>query len=218
VIITNAVGRLRKFITADEIPFVGGSLCLDLVNTSGARVTGAPRERLTSYRDLLVWGRRAGIVDAKAERSLRAAAEHRADADGVVKRIRKLREELYELFLGIAEGRRADPTLVASLSRRWRAARNRQQLVAAERGFELKLVPDGDDVDRLLWPIVMSAVELLTSDRLRLIRRCAECDWLFLDESKNGSRKWCKSTCGNRARSRERYERMRRARASTVRR
>ena len=195
---------------------MGGSLCLDLVNTSGARVTGAPRERLTSYRDLLVWGRRAGIVDAKAERSLRATAEHRADADGVVKRIRKLREELYELFLGIAEGRRADPTLVASLSRRWRAARNRQQLVAAERGFELKLVSDGDDVDRLLWPIVMSAVELLTSDRLRLIRRCAECDWLFLDESKNGSRKWCKSRCGNRARSRERYERTRRARASTV--
>jgi predicted RNA-binding Zn ribbon-like protein len=211
------VGRPRSFITADEIPFVGGSLCLDLLNTTGARATGAPRERLRTYQDLLIWGRRAGIVDVTAEKLLRtAAAARKAEADRTLKRIRTLREELYQLFLGIAEGRRVDQTLVASLSRRWRAARSREQLVADKCGFELKLVTRADDLDGLLWPLVTSAVELLTTDRLLLIRRCAECDWLFLDESKNHSRRWCKSTCGNRARARERYHRIRQLRDQAV--
>ena len=204
------MGRPRKLVAVREIPFVAGSLCLDLANTTGARASAAPRERLTSYHDLLVWSERAGVLDPKAARRLRAAAVDREDdATRVLTRVRTLREELYQLFLRIAEGRHVNATQVARLGRRWRAARSRQELVAGEGKFELRLVASADDVDLMLWPIVMSAVELLTSDRVGLVRRCAECDWLFLDESKNGSRRWCKLTCGNRARSRERYERTR---------
>jgi predicted RNA-binding Zn ribbon-like protein len=206
------VSRPRKFVAVEEIPFVAGSLCLDLANTTGAR-EGAARERLSNYHDLLVWSERAGIATPKTVRRLRAAATDReADAARALARLRTLREDLYQLFLQIVEGRPVDARRIAGLDRLWRAARSRQELVTGDRGVELRLVANADDLDRALWPIVLSAVELLTSDRLRLIRRCAECDWLFLDESKNGSRRWCKSTCGNRARSRQRYERTRRAR------
>lgn len=206
------MGRPRKIVAVDEIPFVAGSLCLDLTNTTGARASGAPRERLTSYDDLLVWGERAGIVEPKAVRRLRAAAAARnADAVRALTRVRSLREDLYELFLAIAEGRDVEAARVARLGRLWRAARSHQELTKGERGVELRLVSNASEFDHLLWPVVLSAVELLTSDRLHFIRRCAECDWLFLDESKNGSRRWCKSTCGSRARSRERYKRRQRA-------
>lgn len=210
MIISDELGRPRTFLGVNAIPLVAGCLCLDLdlVNTTGARESGASRERITSYSDLLVWSQRAGIVDPKAARRLRTAAVDReGHAARALRRVHALREQLYRLFLGIAERRHADAGLVDGLGRWWRAARNRQELVATEGRFEFR-VANADDFDRMLWPIITSAVELLTSDRLRLIRRCAECNWLFLDESKNGSRKWCKSTCGNRARSRERYERL----------
>ncbi len=81
--------------------------------------------------------------------------------------------------------------------------------MAGEHGFELRIVTSGTNLTSLIPPIVASAVDLLTSERLSLVKRCAECDWLFLDTSKNGKRRWCKAACGNRARSRERYERLR---------
>ncbi|MGH9161067.1 MAG: CGNR zinc finger domain-containing protein [Vicinamibacteraceae bacterium] len=205
------MGRPRKLVGIEEMPFVAGSLCLDLVNTTGARATGAPRERLSTYHDLLVWSERAGIVDATAARRLRSAARDReADATRALAGVRQVREALYRLFLGIAERHHVDPKRVAHLGSLWRAAQSRQELVVSENGVELRLVANKADLDEMLWPIVLSAVELLTG-RLHLLRRCAECDWLFLDESKNGSRRWCKSTCGNRARSRERYKRGRTA-------
>jgi len=62
------------------------------------------------------------------------------------------------------------------------------------------------------WPTVASAVELLTSERLTRTKRCGECDWLFVDESKNRSRTWCKKLCGDRTRARRHYDRIRRQR------
>jgi predicted RNA-binding Zn ribbon-like protein len=43
----------------------------------------------------------------------------------------------------------------------------------------------------LLWPIALSALELLTSPQLIRVKKCAGCPWVFLDQSKNLSRRWC---------------------------
>jgi predicted RNA-binding Zn ribbon-like protein len=72
---------------------------------------------------------------------------------------------------------------------------------------------DSPDLDRVLWPAVVSAAELLTSDDLGRVRECASerCAWLFLDRSKNQSRRWCDMTvCGNRSKARRHYSRLRR--------
>jgi predicted RNA-binding Zn ribbon-like protein len=64
-------------------------------------------------------------------------------------------------------------------------------------------------MDSLLWPIVASAVDLLTSGDIADVKKCDECDWLFLDSSKNRSRRFCKTVCGDRARARRYYARHR---------
>jgi predicted RNA-binding Zn ribbon-like protein len=59
--------------------------------------------------------------------------------------------------------------------------------------------------DRILWPVVRSAADLVTSDQADRIRECAgeNCSWLFLDSSRNRSRRWCSmASCGNRAKAR----------------
>ena len=65
-------------------------------------------------------------------------------------------------------------------------------------------------IERLvLWPVVWSAVRLLSSPELASVRKCAApgCGWLFVDGTKNGSRRWCSmSVCGNRDKVR-RYRR-----------
>jgi predicted RNA-binding Zn ribbon-like protein len=65
---------------------------------------------------------------------------------------------------------------------------------------------------RLLWPIAESAAELLTSQEVSSIRLCEapDCDWLFLDNSRNRSRRWCDmKICGNREKARRHYRRSR---------
>ena len=66
-------------------------------------------------------------------------------------------------------------------------------------------------LDQVLWPVAQSAAELLVQGSLERIRECpgqGTCGWLFLDLSKNASRRWCDMrVCGNRAKARRHYAR-----------
>ncbi len=76
--------------------------------------------------------------------------------------------------------------------------------------FEWAWALDANDLDRMLWPIVRSAAEMLTSGDLGRVRQCARegCDWLFVDASKNHSRRWCSmNMCGSRVKARRYYQR-----------
>jgi predicted RNA-binding Zn ribbon-like protein len=211
------VGRRRTFLGVDAMPLVGGSLCLDLANTTGARASEEPRERLMRYADVLVWATRSGVLTETEARRLGVASRQRPqDAGRAIHRLRRVREEIHQTFAAIAAGAEPPHDTITALGHRWRAARSRQELVAEEGRYTLRLVADGDDLDRVLWPVIASTIELLTSDRRALVKQCAECDWLFIDDSKNGSRRWCKGTCGSRARARTRYARDRRAKSSTA--
>jgi predicted RNA-binding Zn ribbon-like protein len=72
---------------------------------------------------------------------------------------------------------------------------------------------DGDSsVNRLLWPVVRAAGELLVSPDRARVRECASgvCSWLFIDRSPTQRRRWCSmKTCGNRDKVRRFYERKR---------
>jgi predicted RNA-binding Zn ribbon-like protein len=61
----------------------------------------------------------------------------------------------------------------------------------------------------MLAPIAWSAADLLTGPRAQRVRQCADekgCGWLFIDESRAGTRRWCSmGECGNRAKARRHY-------------
>jgi predicted RNA-binding Zn ribbon-like protein len=167
---------------------------LDFVNTSGARSSSAPRERLTRDADLRAWSRRVGLG---------------SPGRTTLARTLELRELLYAILRPLSDGAEPSPEKIATLGAWWRAERTRCELVSRAGAFALERRAGGDETDAMLWPIVASAVELLTSERLARLKRCGECDWLFLDVSKNGSRTWCKKDCGDRARARRHYARVR---------
>jgi predicted RNA-binding Zn ribbon-like protein len=190
------------------MPLVGGALCLDFVNTTGARASETPRERLVRFADLLAWCQRTGILNARpAARSRRQGAHHPDTQERLLVDARSLREDLFAIFVATASGRRCPANAVERLADRWRRAQRCRTLEVVRDRFALTMRANVADFDRLMTPVVTSAVDLLTSNRLVRVKKCAECDWLFVDESKNGSRRWCKDTCGNRVRSRHRYAR-----------
>ena len=99
---------------------------------------------------------------------------------------------------------------LSALNAALREASARLEVAPSAGGFEWTWVLDEDELDRVLWPIVGSAANLLTSAELGRVRQCARrgCDWLFVDLSKNQSRRWCSmELCGSRVKSRRYYRR-----------
>lgn len=184
-----------------------GELCLDFANTVDARPTEARRELLAEYDDLIRWSVQAGIITAQTAKRLRKKApQHRRQASTALRRARLLREAIFEVFNASAQGVSPAISALDTLNEHVAAAFSRLRIGRSEGSFQWEWEWEEEDaLDRMLWPVARSAAELLTSDRLKRVRVCsaAECDWLFLDQSKNSSRRWCDMTvCGNRAKAR----------------
>ena len=189
--------------------FKGGRLCLDFANTVGGR-RAHPTEFLNRYADLVAWGRQAGVLsDGEARRLMRLAAQRPADAARTLADAIALREALYRVFSSAAGG----PAVAADLeilNSALRRAMSHLRIVPGAREFAWTWDAEEGALDRVLWSVVRSAADLLASDEVLRVARCAaqDCDWLFLDTSRNRSRRWCDMRdCGNRAKARRHYAR-----------
>ena len=198
-----------------QFELTGGRLCLDFANTLDNRPTDQPQERLATYADLISWSVQAGALQQPAARRLEALAARRArEAAEVLGRARDLREAIFAVLSGHAADRPAPAGALEVLQSALPGAMSRLRLAPGKTGFSWGWDADDEALDAMLWPVVRSATDLLTSDDLDRVRVCAgqRCNWLFLDQSRNRSRRWCDMTvCGNRDKARRFY---RRARAS----
>jgi predicted RNA-binding Zn ribbon-like protein len=197
-----------------ELTLLAGELCLDFANTAEWHASDQPYEHLDTYNDLVAWAEHAKLIRAEqAGRLRRQAAEAPEAAERTLQEAITLRETIYRIFTAVASGE--DPT-EADLARLNIAFSNllpRTHLSPDDGSYEWLWVEEGDDLDLLLFPILRSAVQLLTSGELDRVGQCADdrgCGWLFLDMSRNRSRRWCDmEDCGNRAKAKRYYERHR---------
>jgi predicted RNA-binding Zn ribbon-like protein len=187
---------------------IGGALCLDFVNTVGWRGnTDHPGDHLTSYDELLIWSEISGALNRAEGRSIKRAARQRKDvAGGVLNTAIELREALAQLFTGTADSH--GPLMIVNDLLAQAPARRAIAPLAA--GFDWQTDKRHDLLLQPLWPVLWSATDLLTSERLQRVGSCRNpsCGWLFLDLSRNRSRRWCSmADCGNRAKARRHYAR-----------
>jgi predicted RNA-binding Zn ribbon-like protein len=193
--------------------FTGGRPCLDFSNTlSGGRAH--PIERLTTYEDLVAWARQASVLsEGDARRLLRKAEQHPKHGAKALAEAIALREALYRIFSSAADDSGPLGADLETLNTALARALDHLRVARNGKGFTWEWDP-GDALDRMLWPVVRSAADLLVSDDVRRVRRCGgeNCDWLFLDTSRNHSRRWCSMRdCGNRAKARRYYARQKSA-------
>lgn len=197
----------------------GGDVCLDFANTLGGS-RESPREYLTRYEDLVAWSRQAGITtDIEARHLLREARRNPEGSAATLVEARDLREAIYRIFAAVAGGVPSKADDLAVLNAALVRALPHLRVETSGDGFAWRWEAEAGELDRALWVVARAAADLLVSEETRArVRKCGGtgCDWLFLDASRNHSRRWCDmKSCGNRAKARRYYERKQR-RSGTV--
>jgi predicted RNA-binding Zn ribbon-like protein len=192
----------------DPGPFdrCAGHLALDFADAVSGRHTGQPADLLPTYAELIAFARQCELAPpAQLRRLERRAMRDRAAAEAVRARAVELREALYRMFTALAGRRAIDAADLAIFNR----ALARMRI---GRDLEWEWAAGPDALDSVLGPIVRAALDLLQSSERERIRACdaRECRWLFLDSSRNRSRRWCDmKVCGNRDKVRRFHERHR---------
>ena len=214
------MGHGRSIATLD---LVGGTPALDLANTINSRHR-PEHDYLRSTADLVEWAGHAGLFSADERDGLATGDPgDAADEQGarVIRTVLRLREAIYRTFSARAAGAPPAPDDVRLVADAYAAA------ISAAR-FDAAPVPGAAPgpgaAVRPSWPVAngagtallhrlaFDAGELLLDPAVP-IGECPSCGWLFLDRSRNGSRRWCDmQTCGSRDKMRSH-----RARAATAR-
>jgi predicted RNA-binding Zn ribbon-like protein len=193
---------------------IAGNLALDFVNTLDDRHVNdrhiKPKELLETYLDLARFGEDTGLLSDRQVDQLYERSPLDPGAQSALLWGRQLREAIHDVFWAIMNKRPVPPAALARLNADAQTAAGHMRLIPAKGGgFEWSF-DDFSDFDGMLWPIARAAVDLLASDLLPYVRACSskDCEWFFLDTSKNHHRRWCDMTrCGNRAKVQRFYAR-----------
>lgn len=181
----------------------GGNLSLDFVNTLDERA-GDPEELLTSFSRLLQWSRQSSAITEENYESLVAAEERNPRrSEEALRKALELRETLFRSIDAIIRNGELPPSNLKALEK-WKRAADLKKSFRFERN-RLEFNYEDSDPTSTFWPVVDSAFDLFSSERAcSRLKLCAgeTCDWAFLDQSRQGNRRWCDmSVCGNRAKA-----------------
>jgi predicted RNA-binding Zn ribbon-like protein len=170
-----------------ELPIVAAHPALDFANTVDDPLGEKRFDHIAGYPALLAWSVRAGTLPESAADALhRAAQDAPRRAAAVVHRAAALRDALNDTFGALAAGDDPGPG--------WAGLR---PFVAEALGHAALTGPPPvlrwhlADLEVPLWPVAEAAYRLLTGAETARLKQCSGCPWLFVDRSKNGSRRWC---------------------------
>jgi predicted RNA-binding Zn ribbon-like protein len=191
---------------AAEFQLVAGHLALDFANTLDYRYDPDRLiDLLPGYERFLAFCRQSGVITAAQMRKLLGGLSE-FDSQRVLKEAIEFREALYFLILSAVHGRRPDESHLRALNRIISDARAVDEVVWHKRGFVRSFRDVTERPDGPLQQV------LITSSDIYSVRECSEktCRWLFLDRSRNHSRRWCDmQLCGNRSKAKRFYARTR---------
>ncbi|MBE3089419.1 MAG: CGNR zinc finger domain-containing protein [Actinobacteria bacterium] len=197
---------------AANLSLEGGELCLDFTNTVDWRNDNKrQKEWLNDFSDLILWSRHVGILEEKTAQALSLKAWQQPDkAKQLYKKAIELREILFHIFSSLAIERKTEDYNLSIFNHFLVEAMGKSCLVSLQDGFTWSFCQEPDSMDFILNPIIKSAADLLVSPDLKRLKICADdcCGWLFIDMSRNNSRRWCNmKDCGNRAKAYRYYHR-----------
>jgi predicted RNA-binding Zn ribbon-like protein len=162
---------------------IGGNVAVDFVNTVDPDLPGG--DHLPSYVAFRAWAEGLGL----------------SPGGGTIAEVHAVRARIDAVLRPLAAAGTPSTAALEALRRLELDALGRARLRPGEWRWE-----DGSALDRL----VHSAADLVLTGPCDRLRVCGNCPWLFLDLSRNGSRRWCSmESCGTAVKVRRLTERRR---------
>jgi predicted RNA-binding Zn ribbon-like protein len=208
---TQPVIDLEK-LEGPQFDFDSGDLSLDFANTAEFHASHHPEEYLNSYTDFLRWAALGRVVPAGSGQSLfKYALAHPQEAENTLVGVIALREALFHIFAARTQDQPVDEKDLDLFNHFLSDALAHARLVFHGDSAHWDWEGAENHLEAPLWPIARAAADLLTSENVERLGQCQDdrgCGWLFLDTSKNHSRRWCSmESCGNRAKAQRHYGR-----------
>jgi predicted RNA-binding Zn ribbon-like protein len=185
---------------------VAGDVALDLVNTLDFRFreSGA-EELLEDYGDLLRFMTQSGLLSDAEARRLERLEGLDVERGRVLEQVKELREGVAAVVYAWVGGEEVSIASVTALEGYFKQASSRRHLTARGSRLVWSWGEDSWTVEAPLWLLAQAAADMMISERMEQLRTCSAdaCRWIFLDTSKNHSRRWCDmKVCGNRMKAR----------------
>jgi predicted RNA-binding Zn ribbon-like protein len=192
-----------------------GHPILEFTNTVGNHASDHPGEHLFGYGDLLAWMGNIGLLQEEQVQVLkRKAAAQSEKSTSAFARSLELRESIYRIFVAQTKGESPAQDDLEVLNSVLRNLTGGAQIGQESGKFAWQWNFDAMSLEAPLSIIALAAADLMTSENIKWVGQCADedgCGWLFVDTSKNHSRRWCDiNDCGNRAKQRRYLQRARR--------
>ena len=196
---TPAKGRVRAAEPAPAPGLIGGHPALDLINSVAWRLDEARwTDRLATFEDLVARCTQAGIIEMPSGAVLPSPSPEAAAH--ILGRVRMLRETAYLALCDHLAGRPMGAEVLSSLQESLSSVLRVGTLSAT---LPLRLGISPASASQVPDAVAASLFDLFVLQDLTRLRECQGdgCGWLYLDRSKNRSRRWCSSAdCGNRYR------------------
>lgn len=186
-----------------ELPLVGEHPILDFINTVDDPGTASEVDYLPDYEQWALICRRVGLITAKGHEDLLGqVSQHPIVARKAYQEAITLRDNLRALFLSMLAANGRHRPVVKQLNTLLDEAFNHRRLTTQDTRTMAWQWKAGSPVLRIpLWEIALRTADLLCDEaRMCRLKVCANdpCQWLFLDYSRNGQRRWCSmAECGN---------------------
>jgi len=193
------------------LDFVGGLSCLNFANTAGGHTKIREVERIPTFGDVINWSLYAELLSPAEAKALLALVKTKPkDAVHRVRELQTFREALHRLVTAIAhkqEPQRADFTRVRGTIAKILSAAEMQPV---ETEFNWSADADALGLSTVIARVALSAHHMLSREKPSQLRQCEICTWLFIDRTKNQTRRFCRQdACGNKSRAERFYSRKR---------
>lgn len=194
----------KSTVNTRVFELIAGHPIVDLVNTLDWRFRErGPEDLLASPRDLLAFTEQSRLITA--DQSRRLARVNPAAGARVLEEVRELREAAAQVFYASLDGAGPAPSWLKRLEACFREADSHRRLEWRAPCLEWAIPESPLSPELPLWILSRSTEQLMASGDMQRLCACANpaCRWLFLDTSKNHTRRWCDmKICGNRMKAR----------------
>ena len=197
----------RANLPVRQLHVVGGNLALDFANTVDYPDGHPHFDHIQDIPRLLSWARTVDLLsDSQHDELAVLLGDGSAVAPAGLRRAYALRRSVQSVFGAIADDQPLPEAPWRDLRRSIAEAIGHADLRADH--DQVRLVWGGASLDAVTWPVAYATHELLTGGQLGRVKRCAACPWLYVDHSKNSSRRWCTmDDCGKSEKMRRYVER-----------